>query len=738
MKKIFSYIFILFAVCSIFGLAACKDGETAIDSISISGQKTEYFVGDKLDLEGIVVTAKLSDGTETNVTADVKIDHNANMNQVGSYAIIVSYGKVSIAYQINVAENINNIALESIEVEAEGAKKLYEIGDELSTEAVTVYETYSNGSIKKAVDLAGYTIKVVNGENEEVKGAFTELGNYTVVLSKGEITDSYEIRVGAYMYENALEALEIGLANENKINFGSLSIDNGDSETYYEYLFGQNYTQIYAEIQDGYISEHLEVLENGTVFGVTYSEVYNREIYMNEEVYSPIYEPTEDNMLGFDFSSSIGYYDSTLRGVTAFLTYLQEIAVAETSLNYQQGFANYCEICGYHHAYSFSFEYISNDYYYNYMKVIFELNQDRAIESYQIERNVYYLDSMIFDEETGLYSENPDATGYDFYTIISGEQYVGERTAVNEFGADVLAYQSFDLQDKEATKITEGQTIKAKASEEVYLAIENASPETAKPEVDEIKCSVTDENGMETWNASAYYDIESGSIKLASQHPGTYNIKIKTINVEYNLVFVVEYGELTEFKAGIYDELSWGYVEAETATIYTNTSIELSAIVNEGASKEFTATCSDTNALIEGNYFSATVAGTYEVLLTSKANSEFTATITITVEELPALEDILNGKWVFDDGYVSVTIEFTPASEGALNGTLTITEGDVVSNFTYTCDAEWLWLSIEQVEGETECMYGINLTESYTLELTMMNPMLGWAMPMGELTRPAA
>ena len=65
------------------------------------------------------------------------------------------------------------------------------------------------------------------------------------------------------------------------------------------------------------------------------------------------------------------------------------------------------------------------------------------------------------------------------------------------------------------------------------------------------------------------------------------------------------------------------------------------ALVNEGADSAYTVSCENDNVtLTEGwngeYYFTATAAGTYEVLLTSVANPEMTATLTIVVTEAPA------------------------------------------------------------------------------------------------------
>ncbi len=706
MKRVIRF---LIAIIALVSLASCTTGGTKVTSIEISGQKTEFVAGDNYEQNNLVIVAKFSDGSSLDITDQAEISGEVDVNTPGVYAVIISYNGLSAAYQVNVLPRENVKTLVNIAVEAESSKKVYALGEELSLVNVVVYAEYANSeaanSYELVSDLSSYKVEVLNAEGEVVEGPFAETGAYTVVISQGQISDSYAINVKESLYESALEALEIGIANDHLVNGGYVKIDNSYFATEHNYDFGLEYTRIY----DGEYYSHYSILE-GELFTLRTDTTSHTE-YTS---YQPNYDVALGYMDGVSFDAALGIYDGVY-GVPALFNYLSELSHAEGTFNYKELIYEKCEICG--HQICMSFVYISEGYYYTYTTISFSLSEEETIEAYEIRRYGYYTENMTYDEETGEYTPNPDAE-YDFNIVINGSQNIGPRTIENNFPAADLLYSSFELQDAEGNIVENGGELTAKAQEELLLSIVNPEPLTANSLVDEIQVRVTDENGAEVW--TAYGSCYEGVISFVSYKIGTYNLVISSKNVSYTYSVEVSYADITEFAA-----------QSTELQGYTNVDIELGTIVNAGANPNFTATVDSENASISGNYFNATVAGTYEVTLTSVENPELTATVTVVVEELPELKDVLNGKWEYNSMWDEVEIEFTPESEGALNGTLSMVANGTAYSFTYTCDPDFGLLELTPAEGQPECGYTIAINLINALELEY------YGMVIGELSRPA-
>lgn len=83
--------------------------EPTLSKIEVTApDKTEYYVGDEMNLDGMVVTAYYSDGTSKEVTDEVLADENAvtgfDSTKAGEVIVSVSYGGFSQTFTVYVAE----------------------------------------------------------------------------------------------------------------------------------------------------------------------------------------------------------------------------------------------------------------------------------------------------------------------------------------------------------------------------------------------------------------------------------------------------------------------------------------------------------------------------------------------------------------------------------------------------------------------------------------------------------
>lgn len=103
--------------------------------------KLSYYVGDSIDLEGLVLKCTNNDGTTFNVTEGYTCTQTELLT-AGKQTITVSYGGKNTTFEVSVA----NVELESISVKTKPSKLSYYIGDTLDLTGLEVIGINNNGS----------------------------------------------------------------------------------------------------------------------------------------------------------------------------------------------------------------------------------------------------------------------------------------------------------------------------------------------------------------------------------------------------------------------------------------------------------------------------------------------------------------------------------------------------------------------------------------------------------------
>ena len=124
---------------------------TSLESITVSGPtKTQYEIGDELDLTGLVVTAHYSDGSEAAVE-DYEVS-GFDSSTAGEKTITVTYQGKTAAFKVTVKEPEKPVVtLESITISGPN-KTEYKIGEELDLTGLVVIAHYSDGSYQEVTD----------------------------------------------------------------------------------------------------------------------------------------------------------------------------------------------------------------------------------------------------------------------------------------------------------------------------------------------------------------------------------------------------------------------------------------------------------------------------------------------------------------------------------------------------------------------------------------------------------
>ena len=159
-----------------------KINEVVAESMSIETEPTKvaYFIGDIVDLSGLVLKISYNNGKEEFITEGYAYDA-ISLETEGSHVITVTYGEFSVEVTVVAYEP----TLESLTIKTDPDKTEYFVGDKIDYTGLVVEGSFSNG---KTVEMEEYNV------SPEV---FTEAGEIEVVISVGEISTSFKVNVTA-------------------------------------------------------------------------------------------------------------------------------------------------------------------------------------------------------------------------------------------------------------------------------------------------------------------------------------------------------------------------------------------------------------------------------------------------------------------------------------------------------------------------------------------------------------
>lgn len=152
-----------------------------LESISVSGQKTSFNIGDSFSFGG-AVTAHYNDGSQKNVTSSATFT-GYNMNIAESQTVTVSYSEGGVIQTTTYSINVIEIVAQMIGISIYGERTEFTVGDTFSFGGV-VYADYDDGSYENVTDSATFT-----GYN------LTSVGTQTVTVHYSGFTTTYTINV---------------------------------------------------------------------------------------------------------------------------------------------------------------------------------------------------------------------------------------------------------------------------------------------------------------------------------------------------------------------------------------------------------------------------------------------------------------------------------------------------------------------------------------------------------------
>ena len=143
-------------------------GSTTIESVEIVGElKTNYFVGDELDIEGIQVKITKSDNSTETITLTANMISGFDTTSAGEKTLTVTYEEETATVVYYVVEP----QITSIEVKEGTLKTDYFVGEALSVENAKLVVTYENSTTKEVA----ITSEMVSGFSTATAGTNKEL-----------------------------------------------------------------------------------------------------------------------------------------------------------------------------------------------------------------------------------------------------------------------------------------------------------------------------------------------------------------------------------------------------------------------------------------------------------------------------------------------------------------------------------------------------------------------------------
>ena len=158
-----------------------------VTGIAVTAQpnKTQYWVGEALNTDGLTLTATYSDGSTKTVTAGFTTSGFSN-SVAGEKTVTVTYEGKTTTFTVTVEPPV----ITAIAIRTQPNKTQYWVGEELNTAGLTLTVTYSNGSrttVTGGFEVYGFT-STTAGKKVVAVAYQGKTASFTVTVSAPTIT----------------------------------------------------------------------------------------------------------------------------------------------------------------------------------------------------------------------------------------------------------------------------------------------------------------------------------------------------------------------------------------------------------------------------------------------------------------------------------------------------------------------------------------------------------------------
>lgn len=205
--------------------------DATLVSIEITAlPKTQYTIGEELDLTGLVVKGHYSDGSNKEIT---DYQHsNPDMSTAGNKVVTISSGNQTATFSITVSEEPVVVTLVSISISKLPTKQEYKVGESFDSTGLEVTAHYSDNSSEV---VAGYTLSSPDMSTEGKKAITVtyegETASFEIEVKKEEPVD---VKLSLEEFD---EFLEDGIESHQNYtaNISTTLLDTGENFVTYNF-----------------------------------------------------------------------------------------------------------------------------------------------------------------------------------------------------------------------------------------------------------------------------------------------------------------------------------------------------------------------------------------------------------------------------------------------------------------------------------------------------------------------
>ena len=207
------------------------DRKSSVTSISLSTAptKTNYFIGEPLDVTGGKVTVTRQTGPDEIIDLTANMVTGFDSETAGTKTLTITYQEKTTTFDITVSE----VTLTKIEWKAEPTKKSYSVGESLDVTGGGITATYSDNSTKDitvtADMVSGFSSAAVAEQQALTVTYGTKTLVYNIEVTEPTGTKDYEFRFDAspLNVEDADEAAQQKDIWDNKVATKPEVVDGG-------------------------------------------------------------------------------------------------------------------------------------------------------------------------------------------------------------------------------------------------------------------------------------------------------------------------------------------------------------------------------------------------------------------------------------------------------------------------------------------------------------------------------
>ncbi len=207
------------------------DRKSSVTSISLSAAptKTNYFIGEPLDVTGGKVTVTRQAGPDEIIDLTANMVTGFDSETAGTKTLTITYQEKTTTFDITVSE----VTLTKIEWKAEPTKKSYSVGESLDVTGGVITATYSDNSTKDitvtADMVSGFSSAAVAEQQALTVTYGTKTLVYNIEVTEPTGTKDYEFRFDAspLNVEDADEAAQQKDIWDNKVATKPEVVDGG-------------------------------------------------------------------------------------------------------------------------------------------------------------------------------------------------------------------------------------------------------------------------------------------------------------------------------------------------------------------------------------------------------------------------------------------------------------------------------------------------------------------------------